>query len=207
LKTTEYLQFLKNKLQAPRPGLKAQLAMSPHPRPGNKTIAEVKDTHIKAGVLLLLYPRKNRLILVLTRRSDQVLHHQAQISLPGGKKEPDESLQETALRETREELGITLEQFEVLGKLTPLYVPPSNYGIYPFVAAIPARPEFNPFPKEVAEVIELPLEYLLDPKNVRREIWTIRGMDLDVPFFAYKNHKVWGATAMVLAEFKAILKD
>jgi len=90
--------------------------------------------------------------------------------------------------------------------LTPLYIPPSNYCIYPVVAAADRRPDFQPSSHEVAEVIEVPVGHLLDDANIRREVWTIRGIQADVPFYFFKGHKIWGATAMVLAELIELLK-
>lgn len=202
----EVLRSLENELKGPKPGLKAQLTMMTNPRPGHKVIHEVEDSCIKAGVLVLLYPWRSRLHLVLTRRTARVDLHQAQISLPGGRQEQGESFEQTALREAHEELKITSGSIRVLGELTPLYIPPSNYCIYPVVAATNKRPDFRPSTHEVAEVIEVPLDHLLDPKNVRKEVWTIMGAEAMVPFYLFKGHKIWGATAMVLAELVELLK-
>jgi len=117
-----------------------------------------------------------------------------------------ENAVETALREAVEELSIKPDEVRVLGELTPLYIPPSNYCIYPVVAAAARRPEFDPSPHEVAEVIEVPLDHLLDPRNVTREMWPLRGIDVTVPFYLFQGHKIWGATAMVLAELLDLLK-
>ncbi len=196
---------LKNKLAGPMPGLKAQLGMIPHPRPGNKAYFEVEDSSLKAGVLLLFYPSKDRLHLVLTRRTEEVDFHKGQISLPGGRQERGESLEQTAMREAQEELEIDPDTIQILGRLTPLYIPPSNYCIYPVVAISERRPDFRPAAQEVAEVLEIPVEHLLDPQNVHREMWIIRGADIEVPYYFFKGHKIWGATAMVLAELIDIL--
>lgn len=207
----EYYHFfsmLKERLNAPLPGLAAQLNMVPHPRPGNQvyTDTDVLDSCKKAGVLVLLYPRGTRVFVVLTRRTELVDSHQAQISFPGGRQEEGESLEQTALRETCEELGIHPSVNETLGKLTPLYIPPTDYCIYPVVARMKEQLPFKPSQHEVAEVLEISLDYLTDPKTSQREIWTLRGMDVDVPFYYFKGHKIWGATAMVLAEFVEIIK-
>ena len=133
-------------------------------------------------------------------------HHQAQISFPGGQMDEQESAVETALREAAEELNIAAAEVQVLGQLTPLYIPPSNYCIYPVVAVAERRPDFRPSPHEVAEVIEVPLDHLLEPGNVKRETWPIRGTDVTVPFYYFQGHKIWGATAMVLAELLDLIK-
>ena len=192
-------------LWAPLPGISAQLRMVPEPRPGQKAYFEVEDTSLKAGVLILLYKKDGRLWMLLTRRTERVLHHRGQISLPGGEQHPGESLEATALRETVEELGPDLAAVRILGRLTPLYIPPSNYCIYPTVAFIPGPLEFHLQPDEVAEVIEVPVDHLADPANTRRETWVLGGRDVEVPLYECEGHKIWGATAMVLAEFLALL--
>jgi 8-oxo-dGTP pyrophosphatase MutT (NUDIX family) len=194
------LRSLEQRLQGEKPGLQSQLKMVPYPRPGDKTYQEAGDTCLRAAVLVLIYPRDDGFYLVLTRRTSQVAHHQAQISFPGGQMDKDESSVETALREAAEELHIAPAEVRVLGELTPLYIPPSNYCIYPVVTVAKRRPDFRPSPHEVAEVIEVPLAHLLDIKNIKREIWPLRGMNVKVPFYFFGGHKIWGATAMVLAE-------
>jgi len=196
---------LESRLREPKPGLAAQLRMVPDPRPGDQTFEEVGDRCLKAGVLILLYAWEDRIFLALTRRTSKVAHHQAQISFPGGQMDKRESIIEAALREAREEVGIRPELLHILGELTPLYIPPSNYCIYPVVAFAEGRPDFRPFPEEVEEVIEIPLDHLLDPENIRREIWPLRGTEVSVPFYRFREHKIWGATAMVLAELLELL--
>jgi 8-oxo-dGTP pyrophosphatase MutT (NUDIX family) len=187
------------------PGVAAQLAMAPEPRQGHKAYFEVEATSRKAGVLILLYVKDGLLSLLLTRRTERVLHHRGQISLPGGEQHPGESVEATALRETAEELGPDLGAVRVLGRLTPLYIPPSNYCIYPTVAFVPGTLAFRLQPEEVDELIEVPVARLVDPAAVRRELWHYGGRDVEVPFYEFEGHKIWGATAMVLAEFLALL--
>lgn len=202
----ETIQFLEKRLKGPLPGLKAQMRMMTDPRPGHQVYHQVESTSIKAGILVLLYPLRNRLHLVFTRRTAQMGFHQAQISFPGGRQEERESFEQTALREAQEELNVSAASIQILGRLTPLYIPPSNYCIYPVVVAANQRPDFKPSIHEVAEVIEVPLDHLLDPKNVRKEKWTIKDIEVMVPFYLFKKHKIWGATAMVLAELVELLK-
>lgn len=200
------LRRIEEGLRGPLPGLAAQLRMVPEPRPGHKAYVEVEDTCLKAGVLVLLYVRDGRLSLLLTRRTERVVHHRGQISLPGGERHPGETLETTALREAEEELGLDLGRIRVLGRLTPLYIPPSNFCIYPTVAFLPEAPDLSPQPDEVAEVIEVPVDRLADPACVRRETWRYGGQDHEVPFYEYAGHKIWGATAMVLAELLALVE-
>jgi 8-oxo-dGTP pyrophosphatase MutT (NUDIX family) len=157
-------------------------------------------------VLILLYEKSGRLHFLLTLRTDKVVQHRGQVSLPGGEQHPGESIEATALRETEEELGVSLETVRVLGRLTPLYVPPSNYCVYPTVAFLAHEPAFRPEPDEVAEVIEVAVDTLADPDNVRRETTVHSGRTVSVPYYAAGGHRIWGATAMVLAEFLALLE-
>ncbi len=198
------IEHVRTAMQCPLPGVQAQLAMATVPRIFDPPSGV--DPR-QAGVLLLLYPVQAALHLVLTVRTANLNHHSGQISLPGGGWEKgDASLQETALREAYEEIGIAAAGLELFGSLTPLYIPPSNNVIHPFVAYTPQRPAFHPDPKEVAELLEVPLHLLLDPATRREEDWNWRGMILHVPFYAVSGeHKVWGATAIVLAEFLALL--
>jgi 8-oxo-dGTP pyrophosphatase MutT (NUDIX family) len=203
----EVIERLQEGLKGPKPGLPAQLTMVPHPRPGQKIYTEVEDSCLKAGVMLLLYPKAHAFYLALTRRAGTVLHHRGQIGLPGGQLELKENFEEAAVRETWEELGIPPAQIKIIGCLTPLYIPPSDFCIYPVVAVAAGSIIFKPLPEEVAEVIELPLRHLMDPQNTRRETWTLEGRPVEVPFYEYREHKIWGATAMVLAEFLAVLQS
>ena len=197
------IEHIRATLRGPLPGPSAQVTMAPQPRPFQPPPG-VKAR--QAGVLLLLYPQHDALYLVLTVRTSSLNHHSGQISLPGGGwEEGDASLQETALREAQEEIGIATGLLEVLGPLTPLYVPPSHNVVHPFVAYTPQRPAFRPDPQEVAELLEVPLPLLLDPATRREEDWIWRDLPLHVPFYAVGHHKVWGATAIVLAEFLAMI--
>jgi 8-oxo-dGTP pyrophosphatase MutT (NUDIX family) len=198
--------LIKKAVNSAKPGLQSQLTMITDPRPGHKTYAEMKNKGKKAGVLVLCFPQKNTPYLILTRRTDKVQYHPNQISFPGGQCEPEESPLDAALRETHEELGIAPEKIRILGELTPLYIPPSDYCVYPAVGFMDLPPVYNPRSNEVAEVIEAPLTHLLDEKNLFKETWPLHGRSVTVPFYFYKNHKIWGATAMILAEFFDIIR-
>jgi len=204
MKTNPNLQFLRQALRRPLPGLAVQLTMAAQPR---SLAPEAGQKPRQAAVLLLLYPMQGILRLVLTVRADDLEHHSGQVSFPGGGWEKgDVSLLDTALREAGEELGIAPERLIVLGPLTPLYVPPSNNLVHPFVAYTPSRPNFHPDWREVAGLLEVPLQHFQDP-HVRREETRLGpdGLARRVPFFAVGEHKIWGATAMMLAELLALL--
>jgi len=199
------LHHVRLALRQPLPGAAAQKRMSPRPRPGDEPLPPGYKPK-EAAVLILVYPIEGVPHLVLTKRTETVANHKGQISLPGGAREGDEDLLTTALRETREELGIDTDALDILGSLTPLYVGTSDYLITPLVAVAPARPAFRPDPVEVDELIEAPLALLVDPGRCVEEDWDIRGFRLRVPFFRIGPHKVWGATAMILSELATLLE-
>lgn len=159
-------------------------------------------------VLMLLYPIDGELHMVLTRRRDDLNSHAGQMSFPGGQREGDEDLVMTALRETEEEIGLSAGSVEVIGDLTPLYIPPSDFEVHPFVAYYGNghRPDFTPNPDEVAEIFEVPLRQLLDPTFRGEQPWDIRGQRIIVPYYAVDDYKVWGATAMMISEFAERLR-
>lgn len=178
----------------------AHQLMSPITRPVRRP--DIPGQARLGGVLVLLYCYQNELYLVLTRRREDLNSHAGQISFPGGKHEIDESLQETAVREAHEEIGVNPSAITILGQLTPLYVLPSDFEVHPTVAwyANGERPTFFPSDDEVAEILEVPLSHLIKPDTRIEELWNLRGHDVTVPFFDVDGHKVWGATAMMLNE-------
>jgi 8-oxo-dGTP pyrophosphatase MutT (NUDIX family) len=159
------------------------------------------------AVLVLLYPDGDDLRLPLTVRSDRLPSHRGEVSLPGGAIDPGEDGPIiAALRECHEELGVDPATIAVWGTLSPFYIPPSNFRITPVVGFRPQMPDLLPNGDEVSAVITVTLRELLDPALVVVERWTLRGLEVDVPFFAIEGHKVWGATAIVLSEFVARMR-
>ena len=202
-----FIEQLAWRLSQPKPGLGAQLKMITRPRLGHQVYTEVEGKSQPAAVLILLYPQAGSWHLALTLRTEKVEAHRSQISLPGGRQEEGESLAQTALRETQEELGLDPEKINILGQLTPLYIPTSNYCLYPFVGVLRETPRFRPSAHEVAEVIEVSLSQLLHPRVKQSEFRQFRGRRILIPYYRIGPHKIWGATAMVLAELEEILKD
>lgn len=201
-------EMIESALQKDLPGVKAQLRMAP--RPGSLQKPSPQSTPRKSGVLILLFPspESDDLCLVLTRRTESVADHKGQISLPGGAVNPDDpSIAYTALREACEEVGVCSDTMRILGSLTPIYIPPSDFCVQPYVAYLSHPPRFYPQPEEVAEILEVPLPYLMDDSNVVVEEWSFDEEVKEVPFFNVFGHKVWGATAVVLAEFVAVLEN
>ncbi len=199
------ISLLRQRLAGPLPGTAVQLQMAPAYRQVPEQLRIEGKPCREAGVLALLFPEQERPHLLLIARHSHLKEHGGQIGFPGGRREPGETLQETALREAREELGLPPEHIELLGALTPLYIPVSNFCVHPFVGAIAPLPTLRPCPEEVAAVLRVPLAVLLDPASRRRERWTIRGQDVMVPFFEVGSYRIWGATAMMLAELLALL--
>lgn len=199
-------EALRAALAGPLPGLPVQLEMAPLPRPGTVAYPDTPADCVPAAVLILVYPRGGAPHVVFIRRPSHSFHHKDQIAFPGGQIEGAESTVEAALREAREEVGVRTDLVRVSGALTPLYIPPSGYCVSPIVGLANEIPEFVPFPEEVAEILEVPLALLLDPATIRRETWTLDRGPVQVPFYAFGRHKIWGATAMILAEFLAVLR-
>lgn len=161
----------------------------------------------EAGVLALLLPASEAPELILTVRRDDLPDHGGQISFPGGRREGEESLSDTALREAHEEIGLAPQSVTLLGALTPLYIPPSNFCVHPFLGTIPTAPSLHPTDREVKEVLRVPLSLLLLEDTRTVEPWTLHGQEVEVPFYAIDGHQVWGATAMMLAELLALIRD
>jgi 8-oxo-dGTP pyrophosphatase MutT (NUDIX family) len=190
-------KWWKEALKQVLPGEKAQLQMAPAFRGSFPDQGEP----VPAAVLILLYPVEEEMHLVLIKRNVYKGPHSGQVSFPGGAWEAGElSLEHTAIRETREEIGIQGD-VEILGALTPLHIPVSNFLVSPFVAWIDQHPVFHPDPSEVQYVIEVSLRQLLDPEALDSEILYHRGRPMKTPFYRVGREKVWGATAMILSEF------
>ncbi len=190
------------------PGHAAHLAMAPLAvRPPESLRIEGKSCR-EAAVLVLLVPGADgETAVVLTARRPHLRDHAGQISFPGGRVEPGETHEAAARREGFEEVGLPPERPDVLGALTPLYIPPSNFCVFPFVAALGEPFAYRPQEDEVAAVLEVPLAHVLDPANRRVEPMALRGASVEVPFFRLAGRQVWGATAMMLAELAAVVEE
>ena len=204
--TTISIDDIRAALQKPLPGLAAQLKLAPEYRSESLRAAPPTDARA-AGVLILLYPFNGMWHFPLMKRVEDGLVHSGQISLPGGSQEAGESLRETALREACEEIGAACAEVEVIGQLSTIYIPPSNFLVTPTVSYVDRRPDFQCDLREVAELIEVPLSMLFDRDVMKREPWALRGVTVDVPFYQIGAHKVWGATAMILSEFSMLLAE
>lgn len=201
-----FAEQLREQLHQPLPGIEAQAEMAVDYRK-DPELARVDDKDCReAGVLMLLFPDDTTPTLVLTVRRDHLSDHAGQISFPGGQREAGEHLKETALREAHEEVNLHPDPVDLLGALTPLYIPPSNFCVHPFVGVVPHMPALRPTDEEVGRILRVPLPHLLDPSTVTTEEWTLHGQSVRVPFFEVEGYKVWGATAMMLAELLAVCR-
>ena len=198
----QFIIKLTKKMNGELPGKTAHETMMIKPR--YKYIA--KKTSIPAAVLILLFPIKNKWHFFLTKRTNTVEHHKGQISLPGGMLEKGESHKEAAIRETFEELGVQSEDINIIGPLTPLYIPISNFKIFPFVGWINSNPKLKIQSKEVSRVFSPSIFSLMDPQTKKIKDSILVGQKVKIPFFNLKNEVVWGATSMIISEFKNILK-
>lgn len=206
LDTTGYIQ--KKLHEEPLPGIEAMLEMAPVSR---RTYSENFSAEaVLASVLFLVYPKNGKTCfpIIIRPSKNQQDKHRGQLSMPGGKFETtDQSHWACAIREAEEELGIDASRIEYLGSLTPLWIPISNFMVFPFVGKYPDEPKFIIQPDEVAGVIEMDLFDLLDGTNKKNGTISLpSGIELeDVPFFEIEGHKIWGATAMMLNEIVTLL--
>lgn len=158
----------------------------------------------RSAVVMLFYPHEDEVMIVYTLRPKSLRTHSGQISFPGGRIDTGETASEAAVREVWEELGITADEMNLIGRLSKLYIPPSDFFVEPFVGWCAERPNFRPNPAEVATIIEVPLNQLLDPatrKTEKRRFPAFDNQERDVPYFAIDDHKIWGATALMTGEF------
>ena len=194
--------------------------MAPGNRAGPEVTLNPPANARPAAILILFYPHENSgrelLNLPMMLRPERTGPHSGQISFPGGAHEAlDENLQATALRESEEELSIRPHDVQVLGQLSPLYVPPSGYLVSPYVGWSERRPDFVPDPREVDRILEIPLTHLLEPANRQSETREFGRGPIQVPYFSFsetgaegsREYKIWGASAMILAELLAIMQE
>jgi 8-oxo-dGTP pyrophosphatase MutT (NUDIX family) len=203
------IRQLREALSKPLPGLDAQLRMAPRPRTGWDPLKFPDDARA-AAALLLVYPHDDTVHIALTVRGSEMRNHTGQVSFPGGRVDEGETIEQAALREANEEVGVDPGAIEILGRLTPLHIPVSRYILHPVVGSTAVRPAFQRAEWEVARIIEAPVPVLHDPKTIKREIRTRlangQTIEVDVPFYDVDGEKVWGATAMILAEFCAVTR-
>jgi len=194
------------KLQQKLPGNVAQERMAPTIRNFNN----FKQDNLpkQSAVMLLLYPKNNELHIAYFKRPEYDGPHSGQIAFPGGKAEKqDQSLQETALRETMEEFGINRQIIRVLGTLTKLFIPISNMEVTPYIGFIESNPIFSPQKEEVLYIIETPIKNIIDTTLKTIKTRHRHNVEIDTPMYIFENEEIWGATAMITSEFEDILGE
>ena len=164
----------------------------------------------ESAVLLILNPFSEDLSLIFTKRSSKLNVHRGQVSFPGGQRdEKDKNLVNTALREACEEIGVCTDEIEVLGSLSDLFIPPSNFEVHCVVGVLLNKPQYKICPDEVEAVVEVPLHLLLDSRNVKRKTFTSSssGNSRLAPYFDVKGLEIWGATAMIVSELLELVRE
>lgn len=205
----KFLKFIQNRLTTPLPGRQAQNLMAPHPVNGSpsKSHYEPEDDDFRNNsVLVPIIHWKDEPEVVLTLRTESI-NHGGQLSFPGGGKEGYESVEETALREAQEEIGLHPELVTIAGHLTNLYVGHSYNMVVPVVGFLTEEQSFTPNPNEVDEIIHVPLSTLADENQLMKEEWSLRGVPYQVPYWNVHRVPLWGATAMMLSELVELYKE
>lgn len=201
---------LSERMTTPLPGLNAQMRMASGIRLKAASSYNPDTSNAKIGaVLIALYPDNGVIRTVLMKRPDYDGAHSGQISFPGGKMEKvDADIVQTALREAEEEVNIKPSDVTVIGQLTQLYIPPSNFLVHPIVGVLQAPPMLIPDQHEVESIHMPELSYLLRDDIIgEKDVILHSGFRMRTPYFEVDGHTVWGATAMIIAELKALLNE
>lgn len=201
------IELIKQLLDNDLPGEDAHLAMSPLGRQKSSQAIKHVNNYRESAVALVLFETEETLKSVLIQRTIYKGSHSGQVCLPGGKKEDFEtSLDQTAIRECVEETGLISEKLDLLGSLTPVYIPVSNHHVHPYVFHYTDTPEFFPDEREVAEILPFNIKDILIKENMKTtDIRVTKERILrNVPYFDIREKVVWGATAIILNEFRVL---
>lgn len=204
----EFVSRLSERLKVPLPGGTAHEPMRARPVGSLFPKFEFPTPPRPGSVLILLYPFQDSIRFPLTLRPDYAGAHSGQVSLPGGKAEAGESPFETALRECDEEIGVPPDQIEIIGRLSEFFVIPSNFMVVPVIGVCKRRPSFIPDPKEVVRILEGDVASLAADDAIKeKEILAAKRFPMLAPHFEIEGEVVWGATAMMLNEFRFVVRS
>ena len=201
-----FISQLSEKLKNPLPGESAHEVM----QASSNLRLNFKPNHRtrKSAVLILFYPYQGQIYFPLILRPAYDGVHSGQVAFPGGRYElSDENLIRTALREAQEEIGLRLTDVKILGTLTELFIPPSNFFVLPVIGCIPYRPDFFPDAREVEDVFQIKLDEISDNSIVGSSDIIVRGEQVIAPHYEVQGHKIWGATAMMISELLSVLNS
>ncbi len=201
----KFIETLEKKLKKKLPGISTHKKMFPSNRNSQLNFLKHKYKAINSGILILLFPIDNKPYTVFIKRPEYKGPHSGQICFPGGKIENiDNNITETALRESKEEIGIKPNDVKIIGQLSKLYIPISNINVFPKVGYINYKPKFFPNSQEVTEIIPFSIKELSNKNIIDTEQLSLQGTIIDAPFYNVNGHHVWGATAMIVSEFLEI---
>jgi len=201
---SSFINHISQNLKNPLPGesahriMQATSSLRLNFKPNNRTR--------KSAVLILFYPYQNEIYFPVILRPAYDGVHSGQIAFPGGRYElSDENLIRTALREAQEEIGLRLTDVTILGSLTELFIPPSNFYVLPVIATMPYRPDFYPDAREVEDIFEIKLEEISNSKIIGYSDIQVRGENVYAPHYEVQGYKIWGATAMMISELLTVI--
>lgn len=209
LNLKSFIEHLETQLQKPLPGKEAHKLMSPI-RNENWIDIDKKPYPKKlkmASVICLFIKKQNGIHFILMKRTESPYTHSAQISFPGGGIEIRETEKQAALRELQEEIGIELLEENIIGKLTNIYIPVSNFKVHPFVAFFEGKVKYKLDKLEVDYVFEVPLSDLLNDNKIKKMQMETKYGKMPIKYFDFENEIVWGATAVILSELKMIIQN
>lgn len=202
----KFVNKLKREFNNKLPGFNSQIKAAPKSRDDLNNLVETDDPK-KSAVLILLYPENDKIYIPFIKRVTDGSMHSGQIAFPGGKfEQSDKNMKSTALREAEEEIGIDQNKVKVLKELTPLYIPVSNYLVWPYVGVADKMPDFVKSDSEVDVIFKVNIKELCEANIVYKE-FSVRNTSINAPFFILKDIEIWGATAMILSEFIDILRN
>ncbi len=208
LMSSQLVAQISNKLSGPLPGYKAHQLMASRHQGNLRLLSQPNSNTRESAVLILFYPKNEIMHLPLILRPVYAGVHSGQVGLPGGRVEPtDSDITTTALREAHEEIGIDVSSVKILGRLSELFVAASNHLVHPIIGVTEQYPHFKPDPREVDQLIEVPLARLQDKSIVGVKNIIVSGnIEITAPFFDIEGQTVWGATAMILNELLMLIE-